>query len=248
MTLIDKKWVYLEKFSSMGNGFTFELETLLFLALSMATMESLGLENQPGRDLHVYGDDIIVPTECAANVKAVLRYFGMAINETKSFVEGPFRESCGGDFFEGVDVRPYQLKELPFEPQHWIAMANGIRRMGHKHNDPDDMHFFARRAWFRVLDALPSHIRRLRGPRDLGDLVIHDHQQWWQTRTQHCIRYVNCYRPARYRKVAYSLFQAEVVLACATYGTEGGGRKGNAGSLVPRDSILGYKVGWVPYS
>lgn len=247
-TQIDGHWVKLEKFSSMGNGFTFELETILFLTLCEAALESLGLPCEPGIDLFVYGDDIIVPTDSAAAVKAVLQYFGMAINETKSFVDGPFRESCGGDFFRGVSVRPYHLEELPYEPQHYIAMANGLRRMGSRHDYPDDLHHFARRAWFCVLDALPSHIRRLRGPEALGDLVIYDHQSRWITRTKHCIRYVQCYRPARYRKVAYQLFRSEVVLACATYGTEGGGRKGNAGSLVPRDSVLGYKVGWVPYS
>lgn len=256
-TLLDGKWVVLEKYSSMGNGFTFELETLIFASLAKACLDRDGLPSELGYDLFVFGDDIIVPTASAENVKAVLRYFGMTLNEAKSFTSGPFRESCGGDYFRGVNVRPFFLKELPYEPQHYIAMANGIRRMGQKDLYPDDTYDFVRRAWFRVLDALPSTIRALRGPSGLGDIVIHDHPERWSTRWRNSIRYLRCYRPAKYRKVQWNQFRPEVVLASATYG-QGDGlprRKPgeivevrDSGGVIPRDAVLGYKVAWVPYS
>ena len=89
--------VTLEKFSSMGNGYTFELESLIFFALAKVIC---------GEDVSVYGDDIIVPTEHYDSMIAALRLLGFTPNDTKSFGSGPFRESCGGDFFDGVNVRP----------------------------------------------------------------------------------------------------------------------------------------------
>lgn len=257
-TYIEGQWVCLEKYSSMGNGFTFELETLIFASLAKAAMESTGHLAVLGHDLHVFGDDIIVPTECAANVKAVLRYFGMTINEAKSFVTGPFRESCGGDFFRGVNVRPYHLEELPYEPQHYIAMANGLRRMGSKDLYPDDTYDFVRRAWFGVLDAIPYDIRCCRGPSGLGDIVIHDSPDRWITRWRNGIRYVRSYRPAHHKKFSWNNWRPGVILACATYGQSDGSQpiKGrgaelvqfDSGGVIPRDAVLGHKVAWVPHS
>lgn len=256
-TKIEGKTVRLEKFSSMGNGFTFELETLIFLGICSAVLESSGISVRLGENLFVYGDDIIVPTECSSDTISALRFFGMTTNEEKSFTSGPFRESCGGDFFEGTDVRPYFLKEFPYEPQHYIAMANGLHRVGH--SDPlDNARFYSvRRSWFRILDSIPSAIRRLRGPKDLGDIVIHDEREYWQTRTRSCIRYVRCYRPARFKRVGWEHFKPDVVLASALYGvgsdSETGHYKGTRerimpGGVIPRDGVVGYKVGWVSYS
>lgn len=214
-TRVEERWVLLEKFSSMGNGYTFELETVIFLAISMAVMEHLGIRALPGKDVFVFGDDIIVPTAAAQGVISALRYLGFTPNDKKSFVDGPFRESCGGDYFEGTDVRPFYLKEFPREPQQYIAMANGIRRLAAKVNHSDFRHRLLRRAWFRVLDAVPSHIRRLRGPEALGDLVVHDDEDRWQTRWRHGIRYVRCYRPAAYKAVDWKHFKSSVVLATA---------------------------------
>jgi len=41
-TLVDGHWHVLEKFSSMGNGYTFELETLIFAALASVLLEQMG--------------------------------------------------------------------------------------------------------------------------------------------------------------------------------------------------------------
>jgi hypothetical protein len=242
-TKVAGKTVRLEKFSSMGNGFTFELETLIFLGICAAAMEGCGLTPVPGGNVFVYGDDIIIPTECSSVVISALRFFGMTLNEGKSFVDGPFRESCGGDYFKGVDVRPFFLKENPNEPQELIAMANGIRRMARANDIHLSRSGACRRAWFSVLDAIPTHIRRLRGPEDLGDLVVHDDEAHWSYRWRHSIRYIKCYRPARFVRVGWEHFKPDVVLASALYGA-GDGLLG----ITPRDSVAGHKVGWVPFS
>lgn len=237
------KVVVLEKFSAMGNGYTFELETLVFLCVCMAIMRRKGQKPLPGVNVFVFGDDIIVPTEHARDVIAALRFLGFKTNEEKTFLSGPFRESCGGDFFEGVDVRPFFLKELPSEPQHYIAMANGIRRMGLTDTHADIRWDRLRRTWFVALGFIPSDIRRFRGPKDLGDLCIEDDYEFWNSRIRRSIRYIKVYRPATYRKVSWDHFDSNVLLAGACYGLPWGN-----GDLIPRDSVSGYKQGWVAFS
>jgi hypothetical protein len=92
------------KFCSMGNGFCFPLETLIFTAISQAC--GCG---KPGTDFSVYGDDIIVRKSKSVQVLKLLRVCGFSPNVNKTFLEGPFRESCGSDWFGGIDVRPYTL-------------------------------------------------------------------------------------------------------------------------------------------
>jgi len=107
----------LEKFSSMGNGYTFELESLIFWALSAACTELSGED----RDLvSVYGDDIIVPVKSVDLLMATLTWCGFNLNREKSFWTGPFRESCGADWLAGDAVRPV-YKKTRLSPQ-WLAV------------------------------------------------------------------------------------------------------------------------------
>lgn len=262
-TKVDGKWVKLEKFSSMGNGFTFELETVIFTALCCAVMETHDVNPIPWENVFVFGDDIIVPTSLAREVISVLRFFGLRENVQKTFIEGPFRESCGGDYLNGVDVRPHYLKESPNEPHEWIALANGLFRLGRGHHNSGHYSNFVHRARLRVLDAIPSRIRNCRGPVGLGDLVIHDHESRGIIRWRSGIRYWRVYRPAKFRMVRWHHFRDDVILACAVYGVGDGhsssrvvNPKGarslherwHSAGITPRDAVLGYKLGWVPLS
>lgn len=248
-TLIEGKWVRLEKFSSMGNGFTFELETLIFWSIACVASRERFETAAFQKTVLAYGDDLIVPTESARDVIAALEFFGMVINKAKSFVEGPFRESCGGDFFAGQAVRPHFVKENPYEPQHWIALANGIRRVGNQ--DVPGFPSLSRyhRPWLRALDNLPTAIRCCRGPEELGDTVIADDPSYWSTRWRRSVRYIRCFKPARHRRVGWEHFVPEVVLASALYGgcDEKGGEFPPRG-VTPRDSVEGYRIGYIPYS
>lgn len=242
-TLVDNKWVRLEKFSSMGNGYTFELETLIFLGVSAAVIELEGGTPIIWDNLFVYGDDIIVPTEHFKGVISALRLLGFEPNVKKTFGEGPFRESCGGDFFNGTDVRPYFLKEDPNEPQLVIAMANGIRRVAFSNSHPLDRWHLVVRSWWRILDTLPRSIASCRGPSDLGDVVIHDVPETWSTRWRHCIRYIRAYKAVPKGFVPWNHFKPDVVLATAVYGAGDGAR-----GILPRNPVTGHVIGWVPYS
>lgn len=96
-----------QKISSMGNGFTFPLETLIFWAISESVVD---IYRPHGRVL-VYGDDIVVPTEAAVPLMRVLGELGFQPNPSKSFWTGRFRESCGKDYVDGIDVRPVFVED-----------------------------------------------------------------------------------------------------------------------------------------
>lgn len=235
-TLIEGEWVRLEKFSSMGNGFTFELETLIFLAIARALVP----EHQ-WHQVWVYGDDIIVPTEYSKDVIAGLKFLGFSPNPRKTYVDGWFKESCGGDFFRGSPVRATYLKEEPNEPQHFISLANGLRALGLR-DCPDNFGLsWTFRAWLRALDCIPSNIRSCRGPSELGDIVIHDVPEQWGVRVRNSVRYFRSYKPVQ-RYISWRKWHPEAAFASILYGA------GTSRGVIPRGGVEAYKLGWVPRS
>ncbi len=248
-TVIDSDVVRLEKFSSMGNGFTFELETVLFASIVQACCPGSIL----GVDVLVFGDDIIVPSSSYCECVAALRFFGFSPNPKKSFSTGPFRESCGGDFFQGVAVRPHFQEIIPNEPQHYLSLANGLRRSGMREGGASRQ-AVVRQLWFWSIDHLPKHIRDCRGPEALGDIVLHSPE--WKTRWRGQIGYVRVYRPCRPLLARVNGFSDYAVLAAATYGALSDPPWRAIEGRFPSDSrrgwalrgATGYKLGWTAYS
>jgi hypothetical protein len=117
--------VFFEKFSSMGNGFTFELETLIFLGILRGASE---LSDETDHRLYVYGDDIVVPRSLAGYAMHYLKVFGFTVNPDKSFSSGPFRESCGGHYFKGADVTPFFIREPVNTLDRLFLLHNNIVR------------------------------------------------------------------------------------------------------------------------
>lgn len=240
-TYVDGHWVKLEKFSSMGNGFTFELETLIFAAISATLLQREGASGLLGNDLFVFGDDIIVPAPQAKSVVAALAFFGFTTNKSKTFIDDiTFRESCGGDYFLGVDVRPYFLKEAVNEPLELFPCINGIRRVYKTlQSFGQDFRYTG---WHSLIDCLPADVKSCRGPESLGDTVIHDEPSNWRFKWRHGIRYFRgvVRRP---QPVGWEHWRPDVVLASALYGV-GQGHSG----VVPRDSPYVMRFKWIPSS
>jgi hypothetical protein len=164
---LDDSWFYYEKFSSMGNAYTFELESLIFWALSDAVLE---LEDR-GRTIGVYGDDIIVPSSSFDTVARILVFCGFTLNVKKSFSSGPFRESCGQDFFLGINVRPIFLKEDISNVESLYRLANSLRRYAHRrrfNNGCDDRIL---RTWKAILSYIPKAGRNF-VPEGFGDVGL----------------------------------------------------------------------------
>lgn len=117
-----------ELFCSMGNGFCFPLETAIFASLCYAACRYCGTPN----DFRVYGDDIVCRQSVAGVLMEILRYAGFRLNMDKSFVFGPFRESCGGNWYRGQDVTPaYWRKRITTRPElhaiHNTHRQNSVR-------------------------------------------------------------------------------------------------------------------------
>jgi len=136
--------------STMGNGFTFPLQTVLFSCVVAAVYRYLGVKtwrkqtvrSRPvlmagtviastktrsitkGPNFGVFGDDIICRSETTRWVVRLLEILGFKVNAAKSFVEGPFRESCGGDYFKGTAVRGVYVKDLSTQESRCIAFNN----------------------------------------------------------------------------------------------------------------------------
>lgn len=202
-TIVNDRKIVNEKFSSMGNGFTFELETLIFSTLCrVIARERADIIDwfAPGCDVSVFGDDIIVPTAIADEVVSALSFFGFVTNADKTFLSGAFRESCGGDYYRGLDVRPHFQKKEVNEPADIIALHNGLCRVRDRLTDgrSDGMYLSPSIGFLR--NQLPRKIRSCLGPSDLGDLVLReDNQQRWNFVVRSSKRYFRVWRPVRFR-------------------------------------------------
>jgi hypothetical protein len=103
--------VKLNKFAPMGSACCFPVEALVFWASARAICRLVSPKHREVK-VYVYGDDIIVPTNFADAVMKGLEMIGLQVNRSKSFVQGPFRESCGGEYHNGMDVTPVRIRKF----------------------------------------------------------------------------------------------------------------------------------------
>lgn len=111
--LVDNDLRQLNKLAGMGSGLTFPTMSLI-ISLAICNLVSKVYTDLNYDDIrkkiYVYGDDICVPTRWVGLARCALSNIGLKVNEQKSFVRGNFRESCGGDYFDGHDVTPCRIK------------------------------------------------------------------------------------------------------------------------------------------
>lgn len=95
---------YYNMLAPMGCGFTFEIMTLTLLALARVL----------DKGATVFGDDVVIEAAVAPAFISLTTDLGWVVNEKKSFVEGNFRESCGGfhDLAWGQDILSYDFHEI----------------------------------------------------------------------------------------------------------------------------------------
>jgi hypothetical protein len=134
-TLVDGDMHENELFSAMGNGYTFELESLIFYALAHGVCTELGVDTSV---VSVYGDDITVPGNPRVGdlLTEVFRFAGFRINLDKSFgltkdsLDEPhhFRESCGKHYRDGVDVTPFYIDSSLNDPFQIVLAYNNLIR------------------------------------------------------------------------------------------------------------------------
>lgn len=126
--LPDGRTVDLNMISTMGNGFTFALQTLVFACAVRAAYTCMGFPcKNPATEFGVFGDDIVVRPEVYNFLAAELTALGFQVNLAKSYAIGPFRESCGHDYFHGKNVRGVYVTSLE-TPQQVYSLINRLNR------------------------------------------------------------------------------------------------------------------------
>lgn len=112
--------IRLKKFASMGSALCFPFEAFVFYTLAVigiAKARSLTINKRTveniSSQLHVFGDDLIVPADAVSFVIRELESVGLKVNMRKTFVSGYFRESCGVDAYKGYLVTPVYVRTEP---------------------------------------------------------------------------------------------------------------------------------------
>lgn len=168
-----------EKISSMGNGFTFALESAIFTSIVYGVTKALKGDFLQS-DFAVYGDDIIVRKDICKEVIVMLNLCGFSINPEKSFIEGPFRESCGADWFNGIPVRPVFLSSNPSTVMELWGDLNRLRRVLYLH-----LWGFEFEVTSVIRNWIPVQFYDCKGPISDTDFDSYEH---WPTPISRCKR------------------------------------------------------------
>lgn len=168
--------------STMGNGFTFPLQTMLFSCVVAAVYEQSKIPLRPrgytdydprrlevgppkriNGNFAVWGDDIVCDSQVAHRVIRLLNLLGFVVNADKTFLDrnDPFRESCGYDYIRGEDVRAVYCKKLK-ETSSRFALVNRLNRWSASQGIPlpKTVHY--------LLDSLPPLVVPRRENDDAG--------------------------------------------------------------------------------
>lgn len=173
----DYMWVDLQKFCTMGNGFTFPLQSLIFLALARVTVPAALWD-----EISVYGDDIIVPVEFSDQYIRRLEALGFKVNHKKSCLAGRFFESCGHDYFDEVNVRPFYLHQEPGNPIPYpVAAANGLRLWCQRRLFGGGCDIRFKDIWQWIYDQAPRAWQTCRVPPSLGNQGFLSTREEWLT-------------------------------------------------------------------
>jgi len=138
--------ILLNKFASMGSAMCFPTEAMVFYTLIQSCFHRLDSRRPSSKSVEfyskqiaVYGDDIIIPVSKTDATIEYLQSYGLKVNVNKSFRTSLFRESCGGDYYNGHSVKPVYARQLPPDTQSawsaetvmaWTSTANQLYSEG----------------------------------------------------------------------------------------------------------------------
>lgn len=109
----------LQKFASMGSALCFPIESMVFYTILItAEIIRLNLRRSASsvefvrQNMFVYGDDLFCPVALVPHIAPIFSAVCLKMNSNKSFCSGRFRESCGMDAYDGVDVTTIYVRRL----------------------------------------------------------------------------------------------------------------------------------------
>lgn len=174
--------IHYQKFSSMGNGFTFELESLIFWAIAQECCCPFQLEETED-SVCVYGDDIVVPTQFYELLCEKLSEAGFTPNPEKSYGVGPYRESCGKHYYLGADITPFYVRKPVQTLDRLFLVHNNLFRWSERTSTP------VPEALNKLRELAPASWRTPRLPDGYGDgafigfideLQLDSHHYGWE--------------------------------------------------------------------
>jgi len=122
----DDNYYIVNKVSSMGNGFTFDLMTLVLTALTKSFDASAT----------VFGDDIICQNRVAKTVVDNLTLAGFRVNLDKTYIESDYRESCGAHYIDEIGyLTAFDLRWLE-SPHDLIVAMNKVAILACVYGEP----------------------------------------------------------------------------------------------------------------
>jgi len=152
----------LNKFASMGSALCFPIESMVFYTILILgeirrlnlpiSMRSIELARSTA---FVYGDDLIVPSDAASHTCSILKAFGLKVNTKKSFWTGKFRESCGMDAYDGIDVTPVYVRNMLPTGMHDVSLAVSAVAAAN--------HFYSK-GWWQTAQLIRDWVEDILGP------------------------------------------------------------------------------------
>lgn len=130
-------------FATMGSALCFPVETIVFFAITLASvMEMEGVLTssildpiywdhfQRGHRLRVFGDDIVVHRRYADHVVKRLEDCGFVVNKGKTCIDSIVRESCGSYWFNNKDVRVVRFKTTRLRSTaDWLGVSTQAKEL-----------------------------------------------------------------------------------------------------------------------
>jgi hypothetical protein len=157
----------LRKFTTMGSALTFPTQTIIFTLIAIGCVvyirqysllpKSIEVASE---EVQVFGDDIIVPTDCWPLVQAVLEDLGLKVNPNKTFGTGKFRESCGCDAYDGDDVTKVSVISMPV-----VSRPGSIMSSVDTHNN------FLLKGYYRTAEYIKTTVHQS-GRYAIPDVVV----------------------------------------------------------------------------
>jgi len=121
---IDTRDIRITAFAPMGSAVCFPVETLVFWAITMASVRfvqsswncsTVPKESETASGISVFGDDIIAPLYAFPTIIGTLESVGCSVNKSKTCYTTPFRESCGSEWYNNIDVTITRNRRFNYE-------------------------------------------------------------------------------------------------------------------------------------
>lgn len=145
-----------KKFAPMGSALCFPVMSLVHFAIIRGILLYYGNlldSSYSSLPVYVYGDDLVVPERAVGLLYKHMPKFGMKFNETKSYHNGYFRESCGIHAYKGVDVTPAYHK-YAISSNHVESILSGLA--------VESQLFY--NGYYKTADCVKSRIEQHTGP------------------------------------------------------------------------------------